>query len=285
MAKKFKLVYDQKGTLKGSYTGIPGDKDPVLIERAILEGEKAPDPKPAGEKKIIKNGKYDVSKFATADVKVEGGIVPSGQLEIVENGKYNVFDKADVNVDVPQGVFPKGSLEITKNGEYDVTEKASVKVDVKEPEPEPIDNDRSLEEARALIFTLEEAWVDGHIREMKVDKTFKFENANFDYIRDIIFSIDTEFFKDILIYLEDGAMQLDLNISMSLSAYRSTENSFTYFSLYWDDQTPSYNPDCSVVEETDAETGDSKIVATFPDEPFTGSLRIALDGSKIISEL
>ena len=130
MAKKFKLVYDQKGDLKGSYTGIPSTNDPVLIERAVLDGEKAPAPKPAGEKKITENGKYDVSNFASADVNVEG-VQPAGTLNINENGQYDVFNKANVDVNVPQGVFPEGTLEITENGEYDVTEKAGVNVDVK----------------------------------------------------------------------------------------------------------------------------------------------------------
>jgi len=47
MSKKFNLVYDSKGTLKGSYSGIPGKDDVSLIERAVLDGSK-PAPSPSG---------------------------------------------------------------------------------------------------------------------------------------------------------------------------------------------------------------------------------------------
>lgn len=56
MSKKFKLVYEDKGIIKGSYTGIPADGDEALIERAILEGSKpvppAPEPGPSPEEPI-----------------------------------------------------------------------------------------------------------------------------------------------------------------------------------------------------------------------------------------
>jgi len=47
MSKKFNLVYDNKGTIKGSYSGIPGDGDISLIEREVLEGSKPVPPTPA----------------------------------------------------------------------------------------------------------------------------------------------------------------------------------------------------------------------------------------------
>jgi len=53
MAKKFKLVYEDNGIIKGSYSGIPSKKDEALIERAVLEGTKpvppAPGPSPEPE--------------------------------------------------------------------------------------------------------------------------------------------------------------------------------------------------------------------------------------------
>ena len=44
--KKFKLVYDKEGTLTGSYSGIPANDDVELIERAVLDGSKDPEPEP-----------------------------------------------------------------------------------------------------------------------------------------------------------------------------------------------------------------------------------------------
>ena len=56
MAKKFKLVYEDNGIIKGSYTGIPAKSDEALIERAVLEGTKpvppAPEPGPTPEEPI-----------------------------------------------------------------------------------------------------------------------------------------------------------------------------------------------------------------------------------------
>jgi len=53
MAKKFKLVYEDNGVIKGSYSGIPGKEDVSLIEREVLEGTKpvqpAPEPTPEPE--------------------------------------------------------------------------------------------------------------------------------------------------------------------------------------------------------------------------------------------
>jgi len=71
MAKKFKLVYEDNGTIKGSYSGIPSKNDPELIDRAALEGlEPAPVPEPTGSIEITENGEYDVKKFASAKVNV-----------------------------------------------------------------------------------------------------------------------------------------------------------------------------------------------------------------------
>lgn len=47
MSKKFKLVYEDSGIIKGSYSGIPAKSDEALIERAVLEGTKPVPPAPA----------------------------------------------------------------------------------------------------------------------------------------------------------------------------------------------------------------------------------------------
>ena len=40
--KKFKLVYEKEGELKGSYSGIPANDDADVIKRAVLEGKEDP---------------------------------------------------------------------------------------------------------------------------------------------------------------------------------------------------------------------------------------------------
>lgn len=61
MSKKFKLVYESEGYLKGSYSGIPSKNDEKIVERAVLEGSKSqPEPTPSIDpaelaKKIILN--------------------------------------------------------------------------------------------------------------------------------------------------------------------------------------------------------------------------------------
>ena len=56
MSKKFKLVYEDNGVIKGSYSGIPSKDDVSLIERAVLDGSKpippAPQPGPTPEPEI-----------------------------------------------------------------------------------------------------------------------------------------------------------------------------------------------------------------------------------------
>lgn len=77
MSKKFNLVYDSKGTLKGSYSGVPGKDDVSLIERAVLEGSKPqPEPTPGIDpadlaKKIILNyvefNKHDDTNYYSSN--------------------------------------------------------------------------------------------------------------------------------------------------------------------------------------------------------------------------
>lgn len=56
MSKRFKLVYEDNGMIKGSYSGIPSKGDVNLIERATLEGTKpvppAPEPEPTPEELV-----------------------------------------------------------------------------------------------------------------------------------------------------------------------------------------------------------------------------------------
>ena len=82
MSKKFKLVYEQNGTIKGSYTGLPEKDDVDLIERAVLEGTKpvpsptpGPGPAPVGNKEITTTEKVDVAGYATAQV-VDANLKP-----------------------------------------------------------------------------------------------------------------------------------------------------------------------------------------------------------------
>ena len=44
MSKQFKLVYENAGELKGSYTGIPANDDVDVIKRTVLEGKEDPTP-------------------------------------------------------------------------------------------------------------------------------------------------------------------------------------------------------------------------------------------------
>lgn len=44
MSKQFKLVYENAGELKGSYTGIPANNDVDVIKRTVLEGKEVSEP-------------------------------------------------------------------------------------------------------------------------------------------------------------------------------------------------------------------------------------------------
>lgn len=283
MAKKFKLVYDQKGDIKGSYTGIPNADDPIIIERATLDGEKAPAPKPAGEKKIVNNGKHDVAAFASVDVNVPTGITPSGQLEVTENGRYDVANFASAEVNVPTGVNPSGQLEIAENGVYDVTDKASVKVDVKEPEPEPIDNEANMQ---ALKTTLESIALNGWEEDHEEYGEFKFKDCEFEYFAELWDSLDTEAMKRFFNEIIAGKLIIDFDLSMSLRAYAgSTRPEYEPNRLEflgrgdyrWNRESeryelvrPAYDePDYDHAAigarvDTDAETGDSRVVPLMP---------------------
>ena len=61
--KQFKLVYENAGELKGSYTGIPADDDTDVIKRAVLEGKEdpapTPEPEPVDPSPIIDAVTYD----------------------------------------------------------------------------------------------------------------------------------------------------------------------------------------------------------------------------------
>lgn len=143
MESIYKFKYERNGKIYVSKDMLPSKDDVFLIDRDVLEGKEEPKPTPGpvphGEKKITKNGKYDVTTFASAEVNVPQGIFPSGHLKVTKNGKYDVSKFASTDVNVPTGIIPSGQLDIIENGVYDVTEKASINVEVPVgPAPEPI---------------------------------------------------------------------------------------------------------------------------------------------------
>lgn len=130
MGKKkelYKKVYADGDLIKGSVSGKVTPEDVVVTERSVLIGEKEPSPVPAGDVKIVENGIYDVSKYETAEVDVQGGITPTGHIDITENGDYDVTDCATAHVDVA-GLVPTGSIDITTTDTVDVTEYATAQV-------------------------------------------------------------------------------------------------------------------------------------------------------------
>lgn len=110
-----KLIYEKKGIIKLSESGIPSEKDPTVVSREILEGTKE-----LTEITITENGEYDVLDNNKAKVNVSGGTPVSGEIDITENGTYDVATYATANVNVPSGPTPapiaKGSV-ITLGGE------------------------------------------------------------------------------------------------------------------------------------------------------------------------
>ena len=138
MGKKFRLVYEKDGVIRGSYSGIATDNDVELIERAVLEGSKpapaptpGPGPKPTGTIKITENGLVDVAEYAKADVDVPGE-VPTGEIDITTNGVIEVAGYATANVQVPQ---PSGKAPtIEANGtDINIKDYESVDVAVRQP--------------------------------------------------------------------------------------------------------------------------------------------------------
>lgn len=87
---------------------------------------------------ISKNGKYDVTDFASVEVNVEakapeGYIKPSETTYITANGDYDVTASKTAKVQVPKAeVFepPLENIDITTNGIHDVSKfkKATVNV-------------------------------------------------------------------------------------------------------------------------------------------------------------
>jgi len=103
MAKKYKLVYEDQGVIKGSYSGIPSKDDAELIPRDVLEGKKPapkPQPEPTGTIEITENGLIDVKEFAQADVNVPS-VEPVGNKEITTTEQVDVKDFATAQVSEP----------------------------------------------------------------------------------------------------------------------------------------------------------------------------------------
>ena len=85
---RYKLVYNKKGRIYGSYSGIPGKKDVFVIERDVLEGRKQPHD---GVLKITENGEYDTYAYGSVDVQVDGGESPKDAAEVDPKRHYIIF--------------------------------------------------------------------------------------------------------------------------------------------------------------------------------------------------
>lgn len=87
---------------------------------------------------ISKNGKYDVTDFASVEVDVEakapeGYIKPSGTTYITDNGDYDVSAYKTAKVQVSKTEVaeqPSGNIDITTNGIHDVSSFKTATVNV-----------------------------------------------------------------------------------------------------------------------------------------------------------
>ena len=93
------------------------------VEGTVIEGIV-----PAGTYSITESCSYDITNYATANVKVP---VPEGTYSITANGTYDITQYATVNVNVPT---PEGNYSITANGDYDIAQYSTVNVNVPIPE-------------------------------------------------------------------------------------------------------------------------------------------------------
>lgn len=88
---------------------------------------------PSGTLQITENGFYDVPSYFGVQVNVDPGPTPeppSGTINITANGTHNVYSYEYAEVNVPTGITPTGTKSITSNGTYDVTDYASASVNV-----------------------------------------------------------------------------------------------------------------------------------------------------------
>jgi len=90
MAKKFKLVYEEKGGIKGSYSGFPGKEDTYLIEKEVLEGTKEPSPTPSPDEPV--DNEKSLAEFKTCLEEVASISIDTDDIKINKIFKFKNFD-------------------------------------------------------------------------------------------------------------------------------------------------------------------------------------------------
>lgn len=110
---------------------------------------------PKGSLPIAKNGIFDVTNYAEAEVRVpipEGYLQPMGVCPIFENGNYDIAEYEAISVNVPNS--PTGTKEIFTNGTFDVTNYAEVIVRVPEVSAEEYDGEVSISGVAVISFKI-----------------------------------------------------------------------------------------------------------------------------------
>ena len=127
--KQFKLVYENAGELKGSYTGIPADDDTDVIKRAVLEGKEdpAPTPEPLNPSEVFNLGTFDLgaaiwdeetnSYSLNADTELVKKIMEIGEafpvpFKITLETKEEVVESTHVVTNYEVEVISEGNLRM-----------------------------------------------------------------------------------------------------------------------------------------------------------------------------